>query len=186
MKTLKTIQTLSKIGKIICKIIFIFCIVGFAGCIAGIISLACIPEGLKLGGTTIKGLIETSPKANLGTYYTAMAAGAVICAGEAVLCKIAERYFKHELEAGTPFTFEGAKELMRLGICTICIPLATVIVSGIIYGIMSSFFSGVNELNLGNSVSIGLGIMFIITSLLCRHGAEVSQKNEVTGDEQDK
>lgn len=186
MKTLKTIQTLSKTGKILCKIIFILCVVGFAGCILGISTLACIPEGLKLGGVTIHGIVEKSSDISMGACYTAMAAGIVLCAGEAVLCKIAERYFKHELEAGTPFTFEGAKELMRLGICTICIPITTAVISGIIYGIMSSFFSGVNELHLGNSVSIGLGIMFIITSLICRHGAEISQKKEVTADEQDK
>ena len=158
-------------------IIFIFCVIGFVGCIVGIISLACIPEGLKLGGTTIKGLVEPSPKANLGNYYTIMAAGAVLCAGEAVLCKLAQRYFKHELEAGTPFTYEGAKELIRLGIFTICIPIATAIITGIVYGIMTSVFGVTPNLNLNNFVSIGLGVMLIIAGLLCRHGAEVSDKD---------
>ena len=40
MNTLKTIQGLSRIGKILSKIIFICCIVGFCGCIAGMVSLA--------------------------------------------------------------------------------------------------------------------------------------------------
>ena len=42
-----------------------------------------------------------------------------ICAGEAVLAKFAEHYFKRELTDGTPFNLGGAKELMRLGILTI-------------------------------------------------------------------
>ncbi|MBR2279484.1 MAG: hypothetical protein IJ903_00955 [Ruminococcus sp.] len=177
MKTLNTLQTISKIAKLLSTIIFIFCVIGFVGCIVGIISLAYIPEGLKLGGTTIKGLVEPSPKTNLGNYYTIMAAGAVLCAGEAVLCKLAQRYFKHELEAGTPFTYEGAKELIRLGIFTICIPIATAIITGIVYGIMTSVFGVTPNLNLNNFVSIGLGVMLIIAGLLCRHGAEVSDKD---------
>ena len=39
MKSLKTIQTLSKIGKVLSKIAFIFSIIGFCGCIVGLISL---------------------------------------------------------------------------------------------------------------------------------------------------
>ncbi len=39
MSTLKTIQTLSKIGRILSKTVYICCVVGFCGCIVGIISL---------------------------------------------------------------------------------------------------------------------------------------------------
>ena len=45
-KTLQTIQTLCKVGRILSKIAFIICIVGAALCVAGIISLALIPEGI--------------------------------------------------------------------------------------------------------------------------------------------
>lgn len=176
-KTLNTIQTLSKIGKILCKIIYIFCLIGFIGCIVGIIGLAVIPNGFKIGTTTIHGIVEKSPEISLGTCYTAMAVGIVLCAGEAVLCKIAEHYFKNELKAETPFTFEGAKELIRLGIFTICIPIGTSIISGIVYAVMSTAFGNVNNIDFGNYISIGLGVMFIIAGLLCRHGAEISGKD---------
>lgn len=176
-KTLKTIQTLSKIGKVLCTIVFIFSLIGAIGCAVGLISLAVIPEGFKLGGTTIHGIIEKSSDINLGMCYAAMGMGAVFCAGECVLAKFAKRYFVNELETGTPFTFEGAKELIRLGILTICIPVGTAIIAGIIYGVMSVLYKNIGEVNLSNSVSVGLGIMFIITGLICRYGAEVSQKN---------
>lgn len=39
MSILKTIQTLSKIGRILSKIVYICCVVGFCVCIVGIISL---------------------------------------------------------------------------------------------------------------------------------------------------
>lgn len=180
MKTLKTIQTLSKIGKIISKIIFIFCLIGGIGCIVGIIGLALIPDGLRIGGVTIHSMIEKNAEISMGTCYAAMAVGVVLCAGEAVLCKLAEKYFKNELAAGTPFTFDGAKELMRLGICTICIPIGTAVISGIVYGIMSSIFSGVEDYNISNITSVGLGVMFIVMSLFCRYGAEITQNEGVS------
>lgn len=174
-KTLHIIQTLSKIGKILCRVLFIFCIIGFAGCVVGIICMALIPGGFKIGGVTIHGLIEKNAAVSIGTAYTAMATGAVFCAGEAVLCRFAETYFRHELAAGTPFTFEGAKEMMRLGILTICIPIGTAIVAGILYAIMAAAFSNVSDIKFSDAFSVGLGVMFIVMSLICKHGAEIAE-----------
>ena len=181
--TLKTIQTLSKIGKILSKIVFVFCIVGGCFCLVGLFSMALSSESLKIGGVTIHSMIEKSAEiGSIGTIYGAMAAGAVLCAGEAALAKMAQRYFKNELDAGTPFTLTGAKEMLRLGICTICIPIGTMVIAHIIYGIFKHFFSDMADFSPGNIVSVGLGVMFIIMSLICRYGAEAmceaAQKGE--------
>ena len=90
MNALKTIQTLSKIGKILSKIIFIFCIVGFCVCIVGIASLLLGVEAVKIGGTTIHSIIEANAEMNLQTMYATMAVGLVFCAAEAVLSRFAE------------------------------------------------------------------------------------------------
>ena len=181
VKTLKTLQTLSKVGKILSTIVFVLCIVGGVGCIIGILLLASVPnllDGFKIGAVTIKGMIEKESGVSLMTCYAAMATGVVMCAGEAVLAKFAQRYFKNELDAGTPFTFDGAKELIRLGILTICIPIGTMIVAAIVYAIFKAISKDVSDLDLHGSVSLGLGIMMLIAGLLCRHGAEVSEKPE--------
>ena len=175
MKTLNTIQTLSKIAKIICKIVFILCLVGGIGCLVGILCLAFVPEGFKIGGVTVNSMIESSADVTMGAAYTGMAVGVILCAGEAVLCKIAEHYFKNELDAGTPFTFDGAKELMRLGILTISISIGTTIIAAIVNQIMINLIEGASKIELSNGFSIGIGIAFIIMSLLCRHGAEIKQ-----------
>lgn len=177
MKTLKTIQKLSKVGKILCTVIFILCLVGAIGCVVGIIGLAVIPESIKIGDLTIHGIIEKNAKISMGSLYAVLAMGLVYCIGEAVLCKIAKRYFVNELEAGTPFTFDVAKELIRLGILTICIPVGTTIVAAIVFAVMAQFNSDITDIKFSNSISAGLGIMFIITGLICRHGAEVSAAN---------
>lgn len=174
-RTLNTIQKLSKLGKILCTIIFIFCLIGAIGCIVGIICLAAIPGDTKIGDETFRTLIEDKAKVSFGTAYTAMAMGAVFAAGEAVLCRIARRYFVRELESGTPFTFAGAQEMKRLGIFTIAVPLATSIINAIVYAIMYACLDDVGDVDMNHSISLGLGVMFIVTSLICKYGAEVSQ-----------
>ena len=110
--------------------------------------------------------------------YTSMIAAMILCAGEAVLSKFAEHYFTQELICKTPFETEGAKELMRLGILTICIPLGTQIVAEIFQAVMEQNFEGVAALKLDNSGSVALGVMFILMSLLCRYGAQIREKSE--------
>ena len=175
MKTLNTIQTLAKIGKILSKIIYVCCIVGFCGCIVGIVSLAIGAETFKLGGITVHSMIENKAGMNLPTLYASMAVGLLFCAVEAVLCKFAEIYFKNELADGNPFTLRGAKELMRLGILTIAIPLGTVIVCSIGVSIADNIYPGIDKLSIGEFSSVGLGVMMIVLSLFCRYGAELNE-----------
>ena len=120
MKTLNVIQKLSKAGKVLSKIIFIFCIIGFCGCIVGILSIAI----------------------------------------------------------GAPFDFGGAKELMRLGILAICIPIGTQMIAEIIYAVMEQTRHGVAPFQLDHSSSVALGVMFIVISLGCRYGAELREGKE--------
>ncbi len=175
MNTLKTIQTLAKIGKVFSKIIFVCCIVGFCGCIVGIVSLALGAETFKLGGVTIHSMIENEAGMSLPTLYASMAVGLLFCGAEAVLCKFAEAYFKHELADGDPFTLRGAKELLRLGILTIAIPLGTVIICSIGVAIADTMIPGIDKLSIGEFSSVGLGVMMIVLSLFCRYGAEVKE-----------
>jgi len=172
MNTLKTIQTLAKIGKVFSKIIFVCCIVGFCGCIVGIVSLALGAETFKLGGVTIHSMIENEAGMSLPTLYASMAVGLLFCGAEAVLCKFAEAYFKHELADGDPFTLRGAKELLRLGILTVAIPLGTVIVCSIGVAIADNMVPGIDKLSIGEFSSVGLGVMMIVLSFFCRYGAE--------------
>ena len=178
MKTLNNIQKLSKIGKVLSRIVFIFCIIGFCGCIVGIISMALGTPTLKIGGVTLESILSIEAGVTAGTAYAAMAAGMILCAGEAVLSKFAEHYFKRELADGTPFNLGGAKELTCLGIFTICIPIGTQIIAEIVYAVMEQTLRGVAPLQLDHSGSVTLGVMFIVISLICRYGAELREGKE--------
>ena len=172
-KTLESIQTISKVGKVLSNIAFVFCLVGAILCAVGIATVG-VPDNLKVGGVTIHPLIGGLEGIGTGAAYAAMASGIILCAAAAVLSKLYVRYFDNELAAGTPFTFEGASELLRLGICTICIPLGAIIVAGICQAVIGSDISRVAEVSIDGSTSIGLGIAIIVMSLVCKHGAEIS------------
>ena len=173
MKSLKAIQTLASIGKIISKIIFVFCIVGFCLCIAGIISLAIGPDTLKLGGVSIHSMIVDQTGISTAAMYTGLAVIAFFCAVEAVLCKMAEKYFKNELADGDPFTMRGAKELLRLGVFATVLPLASEVLSSIVVSAVGKFYPDVKDLSLTGFASVGLGIMLIVLALFCRYGSEL-------------
>ena len=105
----------------------------------------------------------------------------IVCAGQAVLAKFAETYFKNKLQAGTPFTFGGAKELLRLGVLTLVIPTGCSDLGSIAEGIAAGFWNAEKaaalDLSFDNGASIVLGVMFLPGSLPCRYGAELTQQD---------
>lgn len=140
MKSLQTIQKLFKIGKILSRIAFIFSVIGFCGCIAGLLSLSFGNGSLiKLGGVTLHQLISEEYGYNIKGITASLSGWLVVCAGEAVLAKFAEVYFQNELQAETPFTLAGAKELLRLGILTITIPTGCTVAESIVEGVIIGF-----------------------------------------------
>ena len=180
MKSLKTIQKFSGIGRILSKIAFVLSMVGFCGCIAGLISLSFADAGvIRIGGVTLYGMISEKIGYGTGAAAAALFGWMIVCAGEAVLAKFAEHYFKNELKAGTPFTFAGAREMLRLGILTLAVPTGCAVAGSIVEGIAAGFMNiekvSAMDMYFDGAWSIALGVMFIAVSLLCRYGAEVTE-----------
>lgn len=140
MNTLNTIQKLSRIGRVLSKNAFVFSVIGICGCIAGLFSL-CFGNGslIKIGGVTLHGLVSEEYGYNIKSISAARSGWMVVRAGEAVLAKFAEVYFKNELSVGTPFTLAGARELLRLGILTLAIPTGCAVAGSIVEGILAGF-----------------------------------------------
>ncbi len=176
MKTLTAIQTLARIGRVICKVIFVCCIVGFCLCLAGVFSLVLGAETFKLGGVTVRGLIENNADMSLPAVYASLIVGAILCAAECVICKQAEKYLQNELADGTPFTLRGANELMRLGVLTAAVSLGAVILCSIGLSIANNAYPGLDQISLGEYSCVGIGLAMIVLSLLCRCGAEMLEE----------
>lgn len=179
MKTLEIIQIISKTGKILSKIVYICCIVGICGGAVGIVGLSIGAEALKIANVTLQSILETEAGVSLGTVWASIAVGIVLCIGEFFVSRMAYRYFKNELNAGTPFTEAGAKELLHLGISVIWIPIVTSVLAQIVQGVIAQFMENVEKLSLDGNGSVMLGVMFIVISLICKYGAElVAERND--------
>lgn len=93
---------------------------------------------LSIGKIKIHGTILSDVGVNAANFAAALSGWMIVCAGEAVVAKFAEIYFKNELQAETPFTIGGAKELQRLGILVIAVSVfcnaAGVLIEGVISG----------------------------------------------------
>ncbi len=180
MKSLKAIQTVYKVAKVFSNIIFICSIVGFCLCTVGILSMAFDIESFKLGGVTFESILQDKADLSEDALYAVAAQGMIYCAGAVVLAKFSEVYFRHEIDAGTPFTLNGAKELMRLGIISVCITIGTEIISSIVNSVFakSADYAELTDIDTTSSVTIGIALIFI--SILCRYGAELAENNAKT------
>ena len=164
MRSLKTIQKLSSLGSILSKIAFILSVVGFCSCIAGLIGLHFGSDAvLKLGNIRLHGLIANEYGRGAESVAAALCGWIFVCAGK-------------ELRAETPFTLAGAKELQRLGILALAIPLGSSllgsIAEGLAAGLLNTETATAMDLYFDNEASLVLGLMFLLGSLLCRYGAE--------------
>lgn len=141
MKSLQTIQKLFKIGKILSRIAFIFSVIGFCGCIAGLLSLSFGNGSLiKLGGVTLHQLISEEYGYNIKG-ITASLSGWLSVPVKQYLQSL--RKSTSKMEAGkrqaNSFTLAGAKELLRLGILTITIPTGCAVAESIVEGVIIGF-----------------------------------------------
>ena len=174
-KTLKTIQTFSKVGKTIANIVFVFSIIGAVFCTLALAVFAGMQD-MEFEGTTIVGLIEETGTNFVTTVFECVAS-AISCIASAVIAKFAANYFTNELDDGTPFTYAGAKELLRLGIISVAIPAAISIILGIAFTVTKLFWPMLSDTAISeNSFSIGVGLITIVMSFVCKHGAEVVEK----------
>ena len=171
-KSLKTVQTICKVCKVLAEIAFVM----FVVIVALMLAVAIFTGTGKLDALLLSGgVVLDDMLQQTGVTQDYMVAVficmTIIIAAEAVVAKFINVYFKHELKAGTPFTFEGAKEMLRLGIITIAVPAGASLVATIVFGIMAAGSGLDSEFNF--EISLGMGLMFLALSPLLKHGTEL-------------
>ena len=174
-KSQKTVQTVCKVCKILAEISFVLLLV------VAVLIVAC---GVYIGSDGFDKLLaemtesealvleEMLQGADITKEYIAamFVSLAITVLAEAVVAKFINVYFKHELKAGTPFTFEGAKEMLRLGIITIAVPAGASLAAAIY---MSAATVGSGKWDISIEVSLGMGLVFLALSPLLKHGTEL-------------
>ena len=176
--SLEIIQIFMKVAQVLSKVVNVFCLIGAIACVAGSILLGFAQNAIHLGNVVIHGFIEVKDFLPVQTGYTGMAIGLVLCLSRYFLSNKAYQYFSNELNANTPFTFEGAEELKKLGFYNIFVSIAAVIIVNIIYVTMSNIFEGILEMNFNDVETVGIGAMMLVMSVIFKYGAEVMEKTK--------
>ena len=171
--SMSKIQKISKAGLILSKIVLWCAYMGLISCALILIVQIFVGNSKIVGDSSIVlDMIKDKSKLNVGTIYTALTIGIIMCITKIIHARLEVKYFNAELQAGTPFKLELVEQLRKLGIQTIVIPLIGVILSNVAYEIFKHFYINIGEMDISNSVSIGLGIVYLVISLLCRAAIE--------------
>ncbi len=165
MKSLKTVQTISKVLGILVKIGFIFTIIGATGSLVGGSALLTIPY---LGENLIKLIVSEAGSTNATELGIALISECVYLVGVAIATGFTCSYFKKELADGTPFTHSGADKLKKVGIINLVAPFGTYCISA---GIIS--MAEVSEYLISNEYEIVTGVAMILLSFVFHYGADL-------------
>lgn len=177
---LERIQKVFGVFKILSRVFMILCFVA-AGItvVSGIMMLAGsnVPI-MKIGGVSIylpvffdaKEIASDSEK--IGWL---MLTGFVTALCEGILFAFANHYFTVEEKEGTPFTENGAKLTLNLGIAAIILSVVSAAVQGVIYEVMK-----LSELieEFSNLWGVILGVTLILFSFIIRYGADLEKNRE--------
>lgn len=170
MQSLKNVQTWAQVFKVFTIIAIVFLSIGI---VAGLISFISITnQGIFEEINNL--LIENGDEAI--THLTApnLLISIISMLASLVVEILTLKYINKELADGTPFTYDGSKQLFWLAIIGLILPAVASAISGIIvlsYGIT---FAEVEETITG--VSFGYAIGLIILSQIFKYGAELREK----------
>lgn len=173
MKSLQTIQKTFRVFQILSKIAMILSFV-WAGLTAlGILCGAVWYHGGTVAGASRELLFSLTETGGLAEMTGTLLADFIFALTDGVLLAFALAYFRAEQADGTPFTKRGAVQIMRLGICTIVLPLVAVILAAVVAAIFG-LPQGVGG-DWGNLTSVTMGIVLILASLIFQYGAELEE-----------
>lgn len=173
-KSLKKIQTVFRIGKILSIVALVISALGVLGCIYNFGFSGSVMAYKDAGGTHVfRGILEEIVEITEESRLAVFATLSILYASGAVVAGFALRYFNNELVEGTPFTFSGADDMKTLGIITIAVPTAAKAVVLAIFAI----FADVKfiDIDFVDDTFI-LGIMFLVMSLIFRYGAALREE----------
>lgn len=175
-KSLKAVQVFFKIARVLALVLFIFSIIGAVGGLLGATMLFAF--GRTSWDSALSNIVEVE---SLGSTYAEACFSCIIaviaCAGMAVVAKFAEVYFKNEIKVGTPFTYAGAKELLRLSIISMAVGIGTSLLIGLVMSICWVLEPDVT-FSVEYSADLTTGLSMLLMSFVFKYGAEVREEKE--------
>lgn len=179
MKSLETIQKISKFGKIVSKIIFTLCFVALIIFFVAGLCVVTLPANIEITKDNLPFLETNNIKFSKNGVYDTLIVASIGVIAEMYIAKKAEKYFEFELQEGTPFTEESANKIRKLGIIIIVAPIIASLISFIIHIVIAKLFGDVGEIELNYDISLTMGLFFLFLSAVFRYGAHLkNNENE--------
>lgn len=171
MKSLKIIQVLMTIARIVCLVVFIACIVGAAGCFIGLVVFSAIKD-IPFEGVTISDkLIEEGT--NSETVIVGIIVGMLSCGVAIFLAKYNEVFYRNEVKEGTPFKKSVVHEMRIVALVNMVTSFSYFLTMAIALGIIKGFIRDLGSIDINFSWwIIGYGLALLIISLFAEYGAE--------------
>lgn len=172
MKALKRIQLLSKIAEVVCRIIFIFCIIAVAGAAISLLVVGFAKNNVDFQNELGKRNI-TLTKVVCDSLVTLLSCGCGI-----YLSYYNEKLFKKEIKLGTPFDLGLVKDMRKVAIINIILCIALSIVVAIVVAIVKAINNSTEAVDYDVWTTVMFGIFLLIISLFCEYGASLLDKED--------
>ena len=182
MKSLRRIQVLYKVAKILCWVFFGLCIAAAVGSTIGLIVIPASKDLTISEGKTVADLIaESGLSVNAAMTYCAF--GIVHAAAGAVVSVFLANYCKDVLAIGTPFTRPLLKKLRWSAFIDLIASGAALLLCMIGSFIAHAADPSLKDLNYTNGVSITLAVCLLILSIFVEYPIEKEELAQKAADE---
>ena len=168
MKSLKRIQTMAKVLKILFTIVYVACVVG---AIFSMLGLALTPI-VANNETLRKYVLRGGAEFNLNSYLATCICAVITCGTWFYLGYKNVEFYKYELKTGTPFDKTVTVSLRKLAFEAIIISCVANIIEVVICCL---FYVEIKDFGVGE---IGTGIVYLLISLILDYGADLNQEKE--------
>jgi len=174
MKSLKRLQTLFKVARILCLIFFILAIIGASGCLIAFIILPAISQLPAGNGKTVAEVIEKEA-GPMYIIYANIAAGLMSCGASIFLTKYSEVFYRNVEKIGTPFRRDVAKKMRKVGLVSIIVSLSVGLLIVIVVSSIILANRGKGSADFSFGFTFFYGIFLLILSLFCDYGADLAE-----------
>ncbi|GEM_PF-6117440 len=193
MKIMKAAKVISAVAKVSCLIGIILFSLGIVGSVflysqtASINALLADPqfdaaieevfEGSDGYGDFVLSYVLNNADALVNNLLNFSVISLFICIVGFVLGRENYHYYKAVTLAGTPFTYEGAEELKKLGIHVILYNIGASFICGIVESVLTLVLSGLFPISSAYAFAFPvLGFIYLFLSLVFRYGAFLEKK----------
>ena len=170
MKNLQTIQKAYHIFEILLKIAMIAAFVWAGLAFLGLFCQILLYYDVWPFGFDMKIIMDTVGIKSINEIIGSLLSSFIFAITYGILSIFAVNYVKSEQIDGTPFTENGAKQIRRLGIQTIIMPIVAEIITAVIHEIFDVTF----RTDWGGSEII-VGFLLIFASFVFCYGAELEE-----------